>query len=211
MHLLALPLAYIYAKNLLVLASAAPDKPTFNAFLEWAQTRYHRVLFMGAGGSDLLSSKWSVEPTSSDRFQVPEYEITSDRYPRGARDMKFDYTMYAFTPAQGRRPFDLDVGLNDDLNVLRFNARERTEGRTFRWSQDQSFLIVTDMTAQDRTLAMWMSNGGRPAAAPPADVTVLVGDRPLGTMRVGDGFAEYRFRSPLMSPRAPPHAANRCA
>jgi hypothetical protein len=195
-HLLALPLAYIYAKNLLVLASAAPDKPTFNAFLEWAQTRYHRVLFMGAGGSDLLSSKWNVEPTSSDRFQVPEYEITSDRYPRGARDMKFDYTMYAFTPAQGRRPFDLDVGLNDDLNVLRFNARERTEGRTFRWSQDQSFLIVTDMTAQDRTLAMWMSNGGRPAAASPAAVTVLVGDRPLGTMRVGDGFAEYDFSIP---------------
>ena len=82
------------------------------------------------------------------------------------------------------------------LNVIRFNAKEQTEGRTFRWSQDQSFVVLTHIGAGDRTLALWMSNGGRPAAAPPADVTLLIGGRPLGTVRVAAGFAEYDFAIP---------------
>ena len=41
-----------------------------------------------------------------------------------------------------------------------------------------------------------MSNGGRPPAAPPADVTVRVGDRLLGSVRVGDGFSEYDLAIP---------------
>jgi len=195
-HVLALPLAYIYAKPVLVLASAAPDKGTFAAFLEWAHTKYQRVLFMGGGGTDLLSSKWDVEPVASDRFQVPEYETTSDRFPRFARQKEFDYSIYAFTPPRAERPFDLDVGVNDDLNVVRFNAKEVTEGRTFRWSEDQSFFIVNRIEADDRRIALWMSNGGRPASAPPSNVTLSIGDRMLGSVTVANGFAEYDFSIP---------------
>ena len=38
-----------------------------------------------------------------------------------------------------------------------------------------------------------MGDGGRPAAAPPADVTVLIGGQTLGTVRVSGGFKEYTF------------------
>ena len=51
-HLLGLPLAYIYAKNVLLLSSPKPDKTTFAGFLDWARTRYERVLFIGGGGTD---------------------------------------------------------------------------------------------------------------------------------------------------------------
>ena len=61
-HTLALPLAYIYARNVLVLNSPAPDKAAFGAFLEWASKKYSRVLFLGAGGTDLLSPA-SPNPT----------------------------------------------------------------------------------------------------------------------------------------------------
>jgi hypothetical protein len=195
-HVLALPLAYVYAKNVLVLASAAPDKQTFAAFLEWARSRYERILFIGGGGTDLLSSKWAVEPITSERFQVPEYESTSERYPKEVRRKEFDYSVYAFTPPRAPEPFDLDVGVNDDLNVIRFDAKEQTEGRTFRWSQDQSFIVVTHIRAEDRTIVLWMSDGGRPPAAPPAAVTLSIGERPLGTVHVGTGFAEYDFAIP---------------
>ena len=70
-----LPLAYIYARNVLVLSNAAPDKADVCARSSTAaRTRYGRVLFLGGGGTDLLSSRWSVAPLASDRFQVPEYE-----------------------------------------------------------------------------------------------------------------------------------------
>ena len=59
-HVLALPLAYIYARNVLVLSSPKPDKTAFAGFLDWARTRYDRVLFMGGGGTDLLSPAWGA-------------------------------------------------------------------------------------------------------------------------------------------------------
>ncbi len=196
-HVLALPLAYTYARNVLVLSNAAPDKATFAAFLDRAHARYRRVLFLGGGGTDLLSSRWSVVPIASDRFQVPEYESAKNAYPRYVKEKEFDYSVYAFGPPVARAgSVDLDVGINDDLNVVRFHAKESTEGRTFRWSQRQSFVIVDHVGAGDRTLHLWMSNGGRPAAAPPADVSVLIGNRVLGVIHVTNGFKEYEVTIP---------------
>jgi hypothetical protein len=36
-----------------------------------------------------------------------------------------------------------------------------------------------------------MGDGGRPPAAPPADVTILVRDRLIGTVHVNGGLREY--------------------
>lgn len=197
-HVLAVPLAYIYARNVLVLATPVPDKALFAAFLDRAHARYRRVLFLGGGGTDLLSSKWSVRPVASERFQVPEYDAPWNAYPRFVRQKEFDYTVYAFgAPEAGPAPAEFDVGVNDDLNVIRFHAKEQAGGRTFRWTQAQSFLVLNRIDAGDRTIALWMHDGGRPAAAPPADVTVLLGERVLGTVRVsGTGFAEYDVAIP---------------
>jgi hypothetical protein len=196
-HVLGLPLAYIYARNVLVLSNAAPDKATFAAFLDRSRTRYRRVLFLGGGGTDLLSSRWSVAPLGSDRFQVPEYDAPKNAYPRAVTQKEFDYSVYAFGPPSAQ-PADtaLDIGINDDLNVIRFHAKEVSEGRTIRWSQDQSFLILNRIAAGARTLSVVMNDGGRPAAAAPADVTFAIGDRNLGTVRVSGGFREYDIAIP---------------
>src|SRR6185369_9984196 len=93
-HVLALPLAYTYARNVLVLAGATPDKAMFAAFLESARGKYRRVLFLGGGGTDILSSRWSVAPIASDRFQIPEYESAWNAFPRGVRKKEFDYSVY---------------------------------------------------------------------------------------------------------------------
>lgn len=196
-HVLALPLAYVYARHVLVLASPVPDKTTFAAFLDRAHARYRRVLFMGGGGTDLLSSKWSVESLASERFQIPEYDSPREAYPRFAREKEFDYSLYAFAPpSSGTGSFDLDVGIGDDLNVLRFHAKEQSEGHTFRWSRDRSYVTVGALTPESHEITLWMSNGGRPPAAVPADVTLLVGTQPLGRVRVGNGFAPYTFEVP---------------
>ena len=73
-HVLGLPLAYIYGRNVLLLRSRLPDKSLFGSFLDWARGRYSRVLFMGGGGTELLSQRWDVRPVAGERFQVPEYE-----------------------------------------------------------------------------------------------------------------------------------------
>ena len=57
-------------------------------------------------------------------------------------------------------------------------------------------MIVNRIGAGDRTLALVMSDGGRPAVAPPADVTALIKDQLLGTVRVSGGFKEYAISIP---------------
>jgi hypothetical protein len=198
-HTLALPLAYIYARNVLVLNSAAPDKAAFAGFLQWADDRYTRVLFLGAGGTDLLSREWNVRVLHTERFQLPEYDAPLNEFPRYARAKQFDYTVYEFTPPaveERGTGFELDVGVSDDLNVLRFYAKEDTEGRTFRWSQDVSYIVLPGIDAANREITVWMHDGGRPPAAPAADVTIALDQEVLGTVRVGTGFAAYAVPIP---------------
>src|ERR1700752_1355868 len=80
-HVLALPLAYIYDKPVLVLNSPKPDKATFEVFLGWAKQHYRAVYFIGGGGTDLLSQRVAVEAVASERFQIPEYESARNAYP----------------------------------------------------------------------------------------------------------------------------------
>jgi hypothetical protein len=197
-HVIALPLAYIYARPVLLLHSAKPDKAAFGSFLEWAATKYRRVLFLGSGGTDLLSHRYGVRALASERFQVPEYETPENAYPRGVRQKEFDFGLYVFTPPdqQAGTWFDLDVGVRDDLHVLRFHAKEESAGRTFRWTQDTSYVSVTVVTPEARTVTLWMSSGGRPDAAPPADVAVWFDGHSLGTRRVTDGFTPYMLTLP---------------
>jgi 4-amino-4-deoxy-L-arabinose transferase-like glycosyltransferase len=196
-HVFALPLAYTYARQVLVLSSAAPDKATFAAFLEHARTRYRRVLFLGSGGSDLLSTRWTVTPIDSVRFQIPEYESRRNAYPRLVQQKEFDYSVYRFGPPSTEPPSPvLDIGISDDLHAVRFHAKEQTEGRTFRWTQARSFVIVNRISATDRALVFTMGDGGRPPAAPPADVAVWIGERVLGTIEVRGGFRDYEVPIP---------------
>jgi hypothetical protein len=198
-HVLALPLAYIYARNVLVFSSPKPDKAVFAAFLDWARTKYDRVLFMGGGGTDLVSPAWSARPIASERFTIPEYDAPADAYPRYAREKEFDYSLYELTPPapdEATRPFDLDVGTNDDLYVVRFHSKERTEGRSIRWSRDRSFITVTGIGAASREIVLTMNDGGRPPAVPRADVTIGLEGEPLGTVTVHTGFNDYTVTIP---------------
>ena len=198
-HTLALPLAYVYARNVLVLSSAAPDKPTSGGFLEWAESRYARVLFLGAGGTDLLSREWGATVLATARFRLPEYDAPLNAFPRYASAKQFDYTVYELMPGAGEElaaEFVLDIGVRDDLNVLRFHAKEETEGRTIRWSRNVSYILLPDLRPGSREVVLWLNDGGRPAAAPPAEVTIALADEPLGTITVDTGFKPYTVPIP---------------
>jgi hypothetical protein len=198
MHVLALPLAYIYARNVLVLNSPRPDRTAFGRFLESALDRYEHVYFVGGGGTDLLSRDVAVRAVASERFQVPEYESPRNAYPQRVRQKEFDYGVYQLLPGSGSQApwFALDVGTMDDLHVVRFHAKEQLDGRTFRWSRDVSYVTLLGMRADSRTLVLWLNDGGRPPGAPPARVTVSIENRQLGEVTVARGFAPYTFGIP---------------
>jgi hypothetical protein len=197
LHVIALPLAYIYARNVLVINSPRPNRAAFSHFLLWARTRYRYVYFVGSGGTDLALRSVAVVPVATERFQVPEYESVRNAYPTGARWKEFDFSVYRFVdPPEHPAPFSLDVGSYDDLYVVRFNAKERLRDQSFRWTGGVSYLSIPGLNPSARTLTVWMGDGGRPASAGPATVSFTLDDRPLGTVVVTDGFRPYVFSIP---------------
>lgn len=197
LHVLALPLAYIYDKPVLVLSSPKPNKTAFETLLGWARGRYRNVYFIGGGGTDLLSRDVAVEAVASDRFQIPEYESVRNGYPTRVRYKEFDFGIYRFVPPrESAAGVAIDIGEQDDLQVVRFHAKERDHRGTYRWTGAQSYLSLVDLPADTRAIVLWMDNGGRPAAAGPADVELFVGDTSLGRVTVESGIAPYAFEIP---------------
>ena len=100
LHVLALPLAYIYAQ-----AGAGSE------FAEARQARVREVRRLGAAtlSATCTSSAAAARtccrrpsassPSSSERFQVPEYESRRNAYPTHVRHKEFDYGLYRFVDA----------------------------------------------------------------------------------------------------------------
>jgi hypothetical protein len=200
LHTLAVPLAYIYARQVLVLESATPARTLLDGFVSWAEAHYDRVLFLGGGGTDLLSRQIIATPLASGAFHVPEYDSPMNAYPAGVRRKDFEYGLYQLTTGERavREVVDQRVGLLDDLNVVRFYAKERRPdtGEPFRWSGRQSFVLLAGISPDARRVTVWMSNGGRPAAAPPAAVEVALDDRVIGTATPRDAIEPFSFALP---------------
>jgi hypothetical protein len=196
-HILGLPLAYIYGRNVLVLSSPKPDKAMLRAFLEDATTKYDHVYFVGGGGTDLLSRTILAEPVSGERKQVPEYESLPDAYPTGIHQKEFDYSIYRLSlGTRSGAPFVLDVGDRDDLNVVRFHAKEKSDGLSIRWTQRQSYVEIPGLTGTEREVVLVMHDGGRDPRATPARVQVFFEDTLLGEIDVKAGFQSYRLALP---------------
>lgn len=199
-HVLALPLAFVYDRNVLVLASPAPPKDVFRGFLAWAHQRYSRVFFVGGGGggTEVLSRSVSVTPIRGERFQIPEYEPALNAYPRGPLLKEFDLSIYEFLPGTSTNEvFALDVGDTDDLFVRRFFAKERaSNGASVRWTRDVSYVSAVGLTDTVRRVTIWMDSGGRPDNAPAPSVRVLLANRPLGRVTVDAGMHDYVFDIP---------------
>ena len=198
LHALALPLSYIYARNVLVLYDSRPDKRAVREFLTWAHERYDNVYFMAGGGTSLLSPGVGSVVVSTESFRVPEYEKTSyDVYPRRAVMKPFDFTIYklvqtGLTPP----PQSLDIGGTDDLHLVDFYPKERLGGGdlTFRWSQDTSYLLMS-LPPQSHEVALRL-NGGRPRGVALARVTVYLENQELSSVEVTNDFRDYVFPIP---------------
>lgn len=200
LHVLAVPLAYIYNRHVLVLESVVPPRASFEGFIAWARTKYDHVYFLGGGGTDLLTKDISATPVTGERFQVDEYDAPVNAYPSGVRRKEFEYGLYQLMPAGQAAPaaIDLQIGGLDDLNVVRFHAREQRSdnGMKYRWSGGQSFVILLGLPADAREIVVWMSSGGRPAQAPTPVVQFALDDQDIGEATPVDELRPYVLALP---------------
>ena len=194
----ALPLAYVYAENVLSLRFWEPDPKLLRQFLDWARTRYARVFFIGSATA-LHSSETGAELVSREHARIPHYDRTLNAYPNGPVNWEFDYSIYNLLvdpPPPG--PFELDVGGDDDVQVLGMHPRTLNErGVTYRWTTAASIVWVAGTLPDAHEVTLHMSNGGRPEAAGVAEVRVSLAGLPLGKVTVPDDrFRPYTLAIP---------------
>jgi hypothetical protein len=196
-HVLAPPLAYIYARQVLLFSSARPDRAHVGQFLRWAVGAYDHVYLLAEGGLDIASPTLGITPVANRRFSIPEYESARNAYPREVRQKKFNLNIYRLQPGDRAAPVtNIDVGGFDDLWVLRMFAREEQDGVTYRWVRDLSYVSLLGVTPAARAIVLRAGDGGRPARAGQAQVQVYLNDHALGAVSVSGGFAEYRLAIP---------------
>ena len=194
----ALPLAYVYARNVLSLREWEPDPQLLRQFLDWARTRYARVFFIG-GATALQSSVTGAELVNREEARIPHYDRTLNAYPNGVVNWEFSYGIYdTLVDPRPPGPFDLDVGGDDDLQVLGMHPRTVDErGGTYRWTTARSIVWVAGMLPDAREVTLRMSKGGRPEAGGVAEVRVSLAGQPLGSITVpDDGFRPYTLAIP---------------
>ena len=194
----ALPLAYVYGRNVLSLREWEPDPQLLRQFLDWARTRYARVFFIG-GATALHTSRTGAALVSREQTRIPHYDRTLNAYPNGVVNWELNYGIYDLLvdpPPPG--PFDLDVGGDDDLQVLGMHPRTvDPRGVTYRWTTATSIVWVVGTLPDAREVTLRMSSGGRPEAAGVAEVRISLNDQPLGSITVPDDrFRPYAVTIP---------------
>jgi hypothetical protein len=91
----------------------------------------------------------------------------------------------------------LDVGAQDDVNVVRFHLKEKDgHGVTYRWTQDASYISLVGVRKDSRELVLVMNDGHRPKNLPPARVEVSLDDKVIGHVDVGRDFHTYAVPIP---------------
>ena len=192
----ALPLAYIYDRNVLPLRDTSPDPQVFSDFLDWARQRYDRVLFMGGGGTNLLTRRMTPKLISTDRFSLPFYDRALRAYPQGVDSWEFDFGIYELLPDPvPPGPVEIDVGSGFDLYVGNMHAKETSsEGRSFRWTRGRSTVRIVGTHREASELILTLS--GRLEQAGIVPVRIWLNDRLLGTPSPADGYERYTLPIP---------------
>ena len=140
-----------------------------------------------------------VLPIASENIETPEYESLRNAYPRQTRVKKFHLSVFQLVPiseGSSRAVTDIDIGGADDVWVLRIHGKERQDEVTYRWTRNVSYINMLGIAPESGRVTLWMSNGGRPAAAGAATVRVLFNDVLLGDLAVGHGFVPYELAIP---------------
>ena len=194
-HTLGLPLAYIYGRQVLVLNSAQPDKPTLAEFLEWAHTVRRVLLHRRRRHRPALHRV--RRPFDRQRtFPAARVRLARQRVPavRPAQGVRFR-RLRVHAAAAAIRPVVRPRRRHERRPArASFHAKETSsEGRTFRWTRATSYFAVTTLPPDAREVTVTMSNGGRPAGAAPAVVEVYLHGQLLGRATPTGDFEPYSF------------------
>lgn len=219
---LATPLLYLFGRETWVISTNLPSGALLDRWLSAREAEGRRVfVLMSAGGGKLLLPGHRLVPDGKVDVALTRFEELAQQKPHNVQENHLRYSVYAPRPLRagesplGALPYHVDAGRFDEAaEVGGFWALERDaqSGRDFRWT-DGSALLRVPWPGDGRplVLTLTLSGGLRPPELGPAVVTVGLkaspgdpGERPLGTLTLGESFSAYRVEIPADALAATP-------
>ena len=195
---LGLPLTLLHGRESYALQAKNPDTNALSAAVRAWRTQGRSVYVVSAPGASGSLAWLPLMPVKAFSFTVPILERTYTHQPTRIERIAWELEIYRVTDEQEGWPQEarqVDVGTLDLVAVQGgFYGRETMpDGTTFRWTMGAGDLRLPPVKGDQLIVRMAAM---RPAAAPPAQATVYVGERLLGTVDVAAGFDEYAFPLP---------------
>ena len=186
-HVIATPLAYIYARNVLLLNSRDPTRRSSRRSSSGRGPAMSACSSSAAAAPICSRTATASSAISSDRFQVPEYQSALNAYPRGCRRRNSNTASTSSPPPSAD---ERDRLVRSRCRHERRSARPALScqgtGRRPHVPVDaarpRTYPSRRSSPAQRANSRWCSSDGGRPPAAPPARVDVFLHNQQLGTV-----------------------------
>ena len=178
---IATSLAYLHDVDAILVQQVNPDGEVLRrAIGDWLADG--RPVFLVAGGYEFsfFAPDLTLAAVGGTQVDLRLLETTRDRVPQAVVQMPISLRFFRVTGTVGRDRLDVDVGTPaSDLlyNLEGFHASEReggAPGGAFRWTGPRASLTLPVGEAVTLVVA-----GTRPPGAPPAEITVRVGNQQI--------------------------------
>lgn len=193
LHIVGPLLSYYFDRNVLLLLSPHPDLKLLDGL---RRSWKGRVLFLGAGNTNLASSDFSLRPLARIHFDTPVFDEVYHQRPQAVLSKYFQIGLYLLTPPGGGDPYTVDVGGSDDANITNFYLKETYRDTNYRWTNGNGHLYFPPTTHRIKGIVLRLNPGPWVPGMERVHVKVLINEQVLVDLPLRNGYNNYEVLVP---------------
>jgi hypothetical protein len=193
LHIVGPLLSYCFDRNVLLLLSPQPDLKLLEGLMHiWKG----RVLFLGAGNTNLASAAFSLQPLEQIHFETPVFDEVYHQRPQAVLSKYFQIGLYRLTAAGGGDPYSVDVGGSDDGNITNFYLKETYRNTNYRWTNGKGHVFFPPTTHRIKSIVLRLNPGPWVPGMERVHVKVSINDLVLVDLPLRNGYNNYEVLMP---------------
>lgn len=193
LHIVGPLLSYGFDRNVLLLVSSQPDLKLLEGLMRnWKG----RVLFLGAGNTNMASAAFSLQPLEQIHFETPVFDELYHRRPQAVLSKYFQIGLYRLTTARAGDPYSVDVGGDDDGNITNFYLKESYRDINYRWTNGKGHVFFPPTTRNIKSIVLRLNPGPWVPGMERVHVLVSINNLVLFDLPLRNGYNNYEVLVP---------------
>lgn len=193
LHIVGPLLSYYFDRNVLVFLTSSPDLKKLDELIAgWKG----RVLFLGAGNTNLASNDFSLQPLEQIHFETPVFDETYHQRPTLVLSKYFQIGFYRLTPGASPGNYFVDVGGADDASITNFFLKEQYSRANYRWTDGEGHVFFPSTPRRIKSIVLQMNPGPWVPGMERMHVKLLLNGRSVVDLVLRNGYNSYEVSVP---------------